>query len=375
MKPRALVHCRAAARWGRAAVVHGLWLCCVLLAGPLNAQYVPERVPRAGEQRLNHLQFRSTHNSFERDNGFLDTVSIADQMDVYDISFIEFDLTWNTDYNDLYIQHDCSDGAGRALLDSYLQEINNTQRSQTGVTFIYFNRARIGPCFLYPAVDDTEIPSDWPTRLYNKFNAIWGSRVYTHGEHFDADKDNRRWPSIQELLRRGKNIVPIVDLTSGSYFFAADPGTTNSGFDKNTGDEDTPVGPGDLGDSFFARHFPSGGWICFEEIGDDGWQWALGHGYTFPASNCSARTSDRLHPPVPTYVCCPTGSVGTRGAIHSAFGSPTGVKDAVAMVQRHQAIKGASTIPIQIVAGTYQAPARITTAVRLMAIGGTARIQ
>ena len=67
--------------------------------------------------------------------------------------------------------------------------------------------------------------------------------------------------------------------------------------------------------------------------------------------------------------------MGTRGAIHSAFGSPTGVKDAVAMVQRHQAIKGASVIPIQIVAGTYQAPARITTAVRLMAIGGTARIQ
>ncbi len=67
--------------------------------------------------------------------------------------------------------------------------------------------------------------------------------------------------------------------------------------------------------------------------------------------------------------------MGTRGAIHSAFGSPTGVKDAVAMVQRRQAIKGASVIPIQIATGTFKAPARITTAVRLMALGGTARIQ
>ncbi|MCP3866769.1 MAG: hypothetical protein GY703_01475 [Gammaproteobacteria bacterium] len=160
----------------------------VVLSGPINAGHVDETVPRAGEQRLNRFQFRATHNSYERDNGALDRISIDRQLDVYDTTFLEFDLTWNTDYNELYIQCACTDAAGRALPDSYLTEIAASQRASLGVTSVYFNRARIGPCTFYPAVDDSEMPAIWPTLLQNKFIQTWGSsRIYTSAEFRGID--------------------------------------------------------------------------------------------------------------------------------------------------------------------------------------------
>ena len=128
--------------------------------------------------------------------------------------------------------------------------------------------------------------------------------------------DNQKWPSVQELRRLGKNFAFL------------------------------------------------------DGIGDDGWQWAVDNGYTFPASNCSNRTADKLHPPVPTYVCCQGGPGGGIGGTTSAFNGATGVIDAVAMVQRHQNLKGPSTIPIQIATGTYQGPPRITATVRLESLEG-----
>ncbi|MCP3866768.1 MAG: hypothetical protein GY703_01470 [Gammaproteobacteria bacterium] len=149
----------------------------------------------------------------------------------------------------------------------------------------------------------------------------------------------------------------------------------NGVFAANTGDEDLPISAAVLEDKYFARHYPGGGWICLNGDGYQGWIWAVDNAYTFPASNCSARTSDLLHPPVPTFVSHPEIISNGRGGPESSFSGPTGVIDVVGMVQRHQDLKGVSAIPVKIVAGTYSAPGRISALVKLTALDGTVRLE
>ncbi len=160
MKRDATAYPRVTARWREVVTLHGLWLLLLMLSGPINAQYVAETDPRVGEQRLNRFQFRATHNSFERNNGALDRISIARQLDVYDVTLLEFDLTWNTEFGGgFYVMHNCADPAGRAFLGTYLNEIAATQRASKGVTFIYFNHT-FTDCDLYPSVSGDERPAD-----------------------------------------------------------------------------------------------------------------------------------------------------------------------------------------------------------------------
>jgi hypothetical protein len=289
-------------------------------------------------------------------------------------SLIEFDLRWSDDINDFWVFHDCLDGAANNSLDFFLAQINASTRSNYGITFVYFDSGNVDGCVFYPSIVNK--PADWPDRLQTKLTANWGSRVYTQGEFVAID--NQKWPSAQELLRRGKNLVVIVNQVFGnSYFFAVDSASPNYVFVQNTSAEDTPITASDLGDKFVARHYPSCGFTCNYDACSDGWAWGVNNNYTFPASNCSNRAFDRLHPPLPTYVCCPagTGIIG-RGSYNNAYNGPSGVIDAVARAQAHQDWKGASVIEIRISAGTYSAPPRISATVKLVTNAGeTVRLQ
>jgi hypothetical protein len=324
-----------AVKWLRVAALYHLWFACVMMARPVAAQYVPETVPRAGEQRLNRFQYVTTHNSYERDNGALDRVSITDQLDIYDEWLIELDLRWSSDINDFWIFHDCAENAGNNSLDSFITQIEASTHVANGLIFLYFDSGNIGPCVFYPSI--VPKPSKWPDLLETKLIYHWETQIYSFADFRDID--NYKWPSAQELLRRGKHIVPIVNQITGSeLLFGMDCCDSNKVFYLDTSDQTTAITAANLGDSYLARHYPSCGWTC--DLCADGWQWAVDSNYTFPASNCSDHTNDRLHPPLPTYVCCPTGTIQGRGSFNDAFSGSTGVADAVAKVQRHQDIKG-----------------------------------
>lgn len=344
----------------------GVWLCCLLAAPSCLAQHVPERTPRPGEQRLNRFQFRTTHNSFERDNGLLDRVSIPTQLDFYDVWCIELDLRWHEDNNDFYIFHDCADEAGGGSLNSYLHVINLTKRRSKGVTFLYFDSGDIGPCFLYPNI--VPKPNDWQDRLQTRLQAVFGDAVYTWA---DFAADNLQWPSPQELVRRSKHIIPIVNDSSSSYLFGLTGGESRIGF-MNSGNEDNVITAADLGDRYFARWYPTG-WTC--ALNNGGWTTAVGNNFSFPASNCSDISDSRFHLPMPTYVGGPTGRDGGRGSWLDPFWGVNGLKFAINAASANQAIKGPSMANLQLNRGTYPAPSRTTAAIRFTAADGTARLE
>ena len=360
--------------YGRSASFRvGLWFCGLALSAPLLAQHTPELVPRPGEQRFNHLQFHATHNSFERENGFLDRISITQQMDRYDAWMIEFDTRWNAGHG-LWVFHDCGDGAGEGSLDGFLDEVKTTVRATTSLTVLYFDSGDIGPCFLYPNI--VPKPANWRDLLQASLEARFGNGVYTWT---DFQADNLKWPSHQELLRRGKHFIPIVNNVGSSvYFFGFSGGSNNNVMFENIDEETTTITAADLGDRSFARHYPTG-WVCDvgggAGSGNGGWQWAVDHNYSFAASNCSNVTSDHLHPPQPAYVGGPTAADSGRGTWLSPFWGTNGFKNAINRVQKHQNLEGPSTVTLQMNAGTYSAPSRISAAVRLTTAGGTTRLQ
>lgn len=345
-----------------------LWLTCLLLALAQTcfAQHIPELSPRPGEQRLNRFQFKTTHNSFERDNGLLDRVSITDQLDRYDAWCVEFDLRWHEGNNDFYIFHDCADEAGNDTLDVFLTEINATHRRAAGVTFLYFDSGDIGPCFLYPNI--VPKPSNWMALLQAKLTSYFGNSVYTWNEFMI---DGWSWPSPQELLRRGKHIIPIVNSSDSSYLFGFTSGSSSVGF-VNTPDATQTITAADLGDQLLARWYPTG-WTCDFNNGE--WTTAVTHNFTFPASNCSDMNESRLHPPLPTYMGFPAVTDAGRGTWMDPFIGTNGFKNAINAVASHQVTKGASIVTIQSNVGTYSAPSRISSAVRLTSAGGTTRLQ
>lgn len=345
--------------WGMAG-----WVCLGILALTLPAQSQSTRVP-PGEQRFNRFQFRTTHNSYERDGGAVDRVSLTDQLDRYDVWMVELDLRWHASNGDFYIFHDCAEAGGNDTLDSFLQEIKTSHRGKTGITFIQFDSGDIGPCVLYPNI--VPKPSDWQTRLRNKLTAFFGSSVY-YQDRFDSF-DNRRWPSPQELLRRDKHIIPIVNGSVPVEFGARDIlFGLNDIMAINTDDQDAVIP--DLGEDKFSRWYPVG-WIC--GFNPD-WSTAVERNFTFPASNCSAMSGSRFHPPLPTYVGDPTSTDRGRGTWRDPFWGPNGFRKAYNLVAAHQSIKGPSMIHIQINAGTHAVPARLSTAMRLTSAGGTARL-
>lgn len=339
-----------------------IWLCGLALSIQLQAQ----NSVRPGEQRFNRFQFRTTHNSYERDGGATARVSLTDQLDRYDVWMVELDLRWHAANNDFYIFHDCAEAGGNDTLDFFLNQIKASHRFQSGITFIYFDSGDIGPCFIYPNI--VPKPSNWMTLLGDKLKAYFGNSVY-YQDRFDSS-DLRRWPSPQELLRRGKHIIPIVNGSVAVEFGVRDTLFGLSDITSiNTSDQDAVIP--DLGDSKFSRWYPTG-WIC--GFNPD-WETAVTKNFGFPASNCSSdMVSPRFHPPLPTYVGNPTSDGNGRGSWLDPFRGPNGFKSACDMVIAHQNLKGPSMVNIQVNAGAHSAPSRISAATRLTSAGGTARL-
>ena len=307
-----------------------------------------------GEQRLNQFQYHATHNSYERDD--CGGVSIADQLDRYDVWMVEFDLRWRTQqgaFNDFWILHDCAEPCKNGAFDPYLDEIKNSHRATDGFTFLYFDSGDIDSCVAFPNV--TAKPTNWTELLKAKLTGALGNRFYTVT---DLENDSYKLPSVQELRRRGKNFIAIVNGSDRNFFFSVNGGDRRL-IRYNTGEENEPLQASDLGDRYLARHYPGGGWLC--NNGDRGWEWALENNYTFAASNCSDKgIVPGLHPPMPTYVTS-TSTPGGRGT----WLEPFALQNAITRVALHQSLKGLSQVEVQMNGGEHRAPARVTTSLRL----------
>lgn len=266
------------------------------------AQYIWEFEPRRGERRFNQFIYKASHNSYDRSE------SLASQIDTYNCWCLELDIWW---YNgEIRVSHTCPTDF-HDLISTKLERIATSEIKYDRVTVIYLEMKE--GCF-----------TTWPSRTtYRNYirsrvdQYLGADRIYTVAMFADPNGDNFRWPSYQELVRRGKNFIVVLHEPDRSvdsdYFFAVhytNPflpdglGLNNKVLYNKENAGDTPSG---FGDRYLARTYPSGGEdTCQLQEWSDFWDRGISKGYNFVATNCIdsvyTMTDPRTHSPAPLFV-------------------------------------------------------------------------
>ncbi len=282
------------------------------MAASVPAQHVAEQEPRPGEQRFNRFIYKASHNSYAQSE------SLNDQIDNYNVWQVELDIWWNNGGCNT-VRHCCTDNT-----HSFSAELSNIFGAVTGsqrFTVVYLEMKVPGgwcPC-----------QENWPSRpVYRQciYDTIAGAgdvgRVYTAGDFVSVDQS--RWPSWQELVRRGKHLMFILDDLAGdlggpfddSFFFGvttSDPPPT--GLPANTvlvslnaGCDTYPIeqGPQQVNDRWLYRAWPGNCALdaCIH-MNDEYWTTAVGLGFNLVATNCVDQDhtlAAPTHSPQPLYV-------------------------------------------------------------------------
>jgi len=315
------------------------------------------------EQPLNSLQLRSSHNSYQRDNLLRDQVSLTDQLDRYNVWWVEFDVRWNTTEKDLWVFHDCAEPAGQSRLAWLLNEVAASERARSGITFLYFDSGEIGPCALFLIGPK---PAGWQAKLAQLVEDTFGrSSIYNYDDFL---ADGEVWPSPQELLRRGKHFVPIV----GSGADVAEHRTFAQSVVLLNSSNPASIDFWTPSAKQFTRVYPS--LDC--DFGNGNVELGLTKGYNFASTNCTRYASEildvRLHPPLPIYVD-PSSTASGYGTFLTPYGRGTGptwhaLGRAIERVQAHETLQGKSTITIRVGPADYDFPEPYT-------ISGAMRIE
>lgn len=313
------------------------------------------------EQRFNAGSYKASHNSRERDE------TLASQIDNWNCWCLELDIVWHTD-NQIRVQHGCGSQEAAGLLAVQLGLIAQSVESRDRVTVVYME--------MKPAC------ASWPSRevyrayIQNAVNTMLPGGVYTADEFKGFDQF--RWPSYQELLRRGYRWVVILDeeetsFADDDFFFGMARGNPPVAFEPNSvlvnsGDDDVVPNRGTQPERWMFRAYPT----PFCDVGDteDYYDDAIRNGYTFVATNCI----DRHYTMTPT-----THSASPLRVVSSGTGTAFGTlafpyRQGAGLVQAVQ--RASPRVPIRMNAGTYHVPAgtRFDRSVVLTSEGGTTRI-
>lgn len=337
-----------------------LFLGCALAA----RAYTPETTPRPGEQRFNHFQYKASHNSYLR------AQPLNVLVDDYNTWEVELDLYWFNNKGDestLRVAHALPTVGSRTMAD-YLRELMRSSTWNRRVTFVDLSMKNT---LAYP----------WPAQdvyrklIMDELNAILGAdNIYRFSEFRDTDK--YKWPSQQELMRRGYHFAVILDDIDRSdspdffeFHFTKDMKETlfvvPNRLVYNTSDP-TSV-PTGMGDIFLARAWQDEVTLCpwF-------WQTALVSGYNFVALNCvtdpDAMNEPRFHSPQPLFV----NAAGTNQNQYGTFNFPgLGSAGLNAALQR-----ASPMVDVSVQAGSYTIPTTtINRPLHLEARDGPVHIQ
>lgn len=309
--------------------------------------YVPELEPRQGEQRLNRFQYHSIHNAFIRGT------SLEEQVDNWGAYQLELDIWYDNGSYD--VQHNSCDIIGEAPLSEYLADLGKSNALRQGFIFLQLQLhvEGTGACSL----GMSPFPATWTGDLVFLLQHFLGHDVFYTFKEF-RDRDNYRWPSLQELRRRGKHVAVFKGSTYNDFYFNrqalndCDTEWDSSPSDRNNTRAQVNTASNthcwDLGDRWVSRHYPSVP-LAFEES-FSGWSDIVDQGFTFPATNNDDdvdRIGDaRLHPPFPTYVRKTSPHSEEVGTWGRPYAGVDGLLQAVFRIKAHEIIKGASNVPV-----------------------------
>lgn len=313
-----------------------------------------------GESRANAQQYLASHNSYQGG------ISLTSALDTYNVWSIELDVRWREDGACLggptgfYILHYCGDPDGEGFLVNRLLEIAGTNRIQEGFFFLGLELGDGYVCL--GCFEGPLFPSDYVTQLETMLLGVFGSSaVYTWQ---DLVADGYQWPSVQELVRRGKHVAIQANIDDGAstvLFKRANAFGFNPPIAWWNTDDENKVIP-DTGDRFMTRRYPEA--YCVLEDGA-AWVTAYNNGFNFPDTNCidfhAVNNRDFFQPPHPSHAA-PTGS-GSLGTVGSPHVGGAGLVDACSRASFYNALScpGAACkshptpITIEMDPGTYTA--------------------
>ncbi len=315
----------------------GLPLASAQCPNPSWNGYCPETTLRPGEVPIWQQQFKATHNSFQLSR------DMDDQIDDYNNWLLELDLHYEN--GQIIVEHHCADLVGSQSFAAAMAEIARSVTWSQKVTFIYLNRVTSGTGF--ECYD--EWPSGYQELIKNQiFAAVGEERIYKYADFYWDDSSV--WPSVQELVRRGRNFVISIDGDSDqeAYFFLNSIVVPVEGGCDAGG---SPA-PWTAEHNRLGRLYP-GGWqgICstsclFQD--DDYFDDGVRQGYTFIANNCVEDedcVDTRLHSPMPYFVS-PSGTPDHQwGTLAYPRVGPFGLWLALQVVS--------PMVEIQMLPGTY----------------------
>ena len=322
------------------------------------------------EQPANRHQYYSSHNSHL-------ITSLALQLDLINVWEIELDVHYVNEGQpsglDKYqVFHTCADDTDELPLKLAMDQIKATQRFQDGLFFLNIQPGPAPGTLGIFGCDDWEDLTTFnhDVNVDNIITSKLGiEKIYTNADFL---ADGQVWPSVQELVRRGKRVVVHVRYQSPNYnpvntslkFLKRSSGLDSSLAFWNSDDENASFM--DLGDKHMARYYPSDS-ICESIFEPGNWNDAINSGFNFPATNCVDVSDDfleqldRFHPPYPMYAISTFSSFGIGTALAELSGA-SGVLNAIqTWVQHYNGLfplspshtSRAGIIPILMSSGTY----------------------
>jgi len=339
---------------------------CIIIAA-LTGLFVSLRIVQGqtnigpGEQRFNAAVYKASHNSYERDE------SLASQIDDWNCWCLELDLVWHTD-NQIRVQHGCS--SGDELLFTRLTQIAASVDAGNRVTVVYLEMK--GACEAWPA------RSVYRNYIRSAMDSAFFNGVYPAIEFKTTDQ--HRWPSYQELLRRGYFWIIILDeeetgFADDDYFFGMARGNPPTAFEDNSvlinsDDDDDVPNFGNEPDRWLFRAYPTP--VCGPGDDADYFHDAAANGYNFVATNCIDHAYTMItptHSPAPFHVAPGDINATQYGTLGYPYRSADGFMLATLRVS--------PMVPIVIETGVYDvSPSfQISRPMVLKTNGGLVRIE
>jgi len=289
---------------------------------------------------LDNFQFKSSHNSFEKDE------LMNDQLDDFNCWGLELDLTVDSQCVPLGI-HVYHPGGGRDLcLDEAIQEILRASDFEERVTFIWL---------------DVTNPEPWPPNrrelIRSGMLALGADRIYYRRDFEAYFEVHQRWPSWQHIHQLGKRFVLTLEdtqdgpvATNDDMFFiaasslaeATDPANAHARF-INVKDAGTDQGIPAPNDRWMFRSYPG---ITSHDT--ETWEYGVSRLFNLVGTDDIDQDytilDPRTHSPQPLYV-------------HGAATGPFWGTRAYPMNQLSSAIARASPgITLRVRSGTYPGP-------------------
>ena len=358
-------------------------LVAALLCGLSSAAQVS-----AQPQYLDSFHYKGSHNSYESGMHPLappappylgPRIPLWEQVLKYNCYSVELDLC-KTSEGDIIVFHDCllpTVFDPHALLDELVSNPEIFER----FTIINIEARNVGFCCQHPDWAQGGNFDQLVTDVTNLITAhIDLPYIYSHQDFENGDME--KWPTIPQLIARGKNFAVTLNRPYSSeldFFFQMSLNdqpispVTNV-FARENGE--SQIGDNAMpGDKVLFRCFPDRYWNDpnFEQANE--WQNSLDNGWTYLDVN--SITADftwesGTYAPFPIYVNS-SNSDAERGTLFLPY---TTLQGALDRIDRTNPVPQ-ETFPVKIQAGSYDVSPgtlQLSRKLRLSAVGGTVRL-